>query len=106
METAPTFIELEIHPIPPDTVASAKQEVVPLIETALCDAGQAYLLNERQVAVEIEKTFPADEAIIVGLTFLAGIGIETYKFILDVLRERYEVNERSRSKRKDKKKHS
>jgi hypothetical protein len=32
----------------------------------------------------------------VGLTFLAGVGLETYKFILDVLRERFEVQERTR----------
>ncbi len=98
------MIELKVYPIPPDTIASAKQEIMPLIETAARQGAQSDLLMNGQVEVEIERTFPADEAIIVGLTFLAGIGIETYKVILEVLRERYEVKERSRSQRTRKKK--
>jgi hypothetical protein len=98
------FIELELRPIPPDTLASAKQEVLPLVAAALREAGQEQLLNDGHIQVEVEKTFPTDEAIIVGLTFLAGIGIETYKFMLDVLRERFEVKERSRGKHTHKKK--
>ena len=99
-------IELELRPIPPDTTASVKQEIMPLIETAFHQAGQPELLTNGQVEVEIERTFPTDEAIVVGLTFLAGIGLETYKVILEVLRERYEVKERSRSRRSPKEKRS
>jgi c-di-GMP-related signal transduction protein len=96
MNDAAEFIELEVRPIPPDTVASAKQDVVPLIEEALRNHGPAQLLPQQQVLVEVQRTFPTNEAIIVGLTFLAGVGLETYKFILDVLRERFEVEERTR----------
>lgn len=95
MNDAADFIELELRPIPPDTVASVKQDVVPLIEEALRNAGPAQLLPQ-QVLVEVQRTFPTNEAIVVGLTFLAGVGLETYKFILDVLRERFEVQERTR----------
>ncbi len=106
MTTPVQFVELELHPIPPDTVASAKQDVPVLIEQSLRDAGQDHLFAEQQFLVEIEKTFPTDEAIIVGLTFLAGIGIETYKFLLDVLRERYEVKEHDRKEKMRNKKRS
>lgn len=97
MSDAAEFIELELRPIPPDTVASVKQEVVPLIEQALRSHGPAQLLPQPQVLVELQRTFPTNEAIVVGLTFLAGVGLETYKFILDVLRERFEVQERTRA---------
>ena len=96
------YIELELRPIPPDTVASVKQEITSVIEQALRDAGQGQVVSSGQVEIDVERTFPVDEAIIVGLTFLAGLGIETYKFMLDVLRERYEIKERERGKRKKK----
>jgi hypothetical protein len=96
MNDAVEVIELELRPIPPDTVASVKQDVVPLIEAALRNAGASQLLSQQHVLVEVQRTFPTNEAIVVGLTFLAGVGLETYKFILDVLRERFEVQERTR----------
>jgi hypothetical protein len=91
------FAELELRPIPPDTVASAKQDVEQLIQQALRTDEQAQLLPSPQVLVDVQRTFPTNEAIIVGLTFLAGIGLETYKFVLDMLRDRFEVQERKRS---------
>jgi hypothetical protein len=100
MDSQIEYVELELRPIPPDTVASVKQEISDVIEQALRDAGQEQAASSGQIEIEVERTFPVDEAIIVGLTFLAGIGIETYKFMLDVLRERYEIKERERGKRK------
>jgi hypothetical protein len=91
------FAELELRPIPPDTVASAKQDVEQLIQQALRTDEQTQLLPSPQVLVDVQRTFPTNEAIIVGLTFLAGIGLETYKFVLDMLRDRFEVQERKRS---------
>lgn len=96
------FAELELRPIPPDTVASAKQDVEQLIQQAL--RNQAQFLPQPQVLVDVQRTFPTNEAIIVGLTFLAGVGLETYKFILDMLRERFEVQERKRSTKQPAKK--
>lgn len=98
------FAELELRPIPPDTAASATQDVEQLIQQALRNDQHAQLLPSPQVLVDVQRTFPTNEAIIVGLTFLAGIGIETYKFILDILRERFEVQERQRSTKQHAKK--
>jgi len=98
------FAELELRPIPPDTVASAKQDVEQLIQQALRNQAQAQFLPQPQVLVDVQRTFPTNEAIIVGLTFLAGVGLETYKFILDMLRERFEVQERKRSTKQPTKK--
>lgn len=69
---------------------------MPLIEQALHNAGLDQPHEHEQVQIEMEHTFPTNEAIIVGLTFMAGVGLETYKFILDVLRDRFEVQERKR----------
>lgn len=93
MET-PFVAELELRPIPPETVASTQQQIMPLIETALRDAGHADAITNGQVVVRVEQTFPVNEAIIVALTFLAGMGLEMYKFILDMLRDHYDVRER------------
>ena len=94
-------IELQLIPIPPDTIASAKQELMPLIEAALYEAGREDLLSEKQIQIEIEKTFPTDQAVIIGLTLLSGIALETYKaLILPRLKERFEVKQKSKLKRK------
>ena len=98
------FAELELRPIPPDTVASAKGDVEQVIQQALRNNKQAQCFPSPQVLFDVQRTFPTDEAIIVGLTFLAGIGIETYKFLLDILRDRFEVQERKRSTKQHAKK--
>ncbi len=71
------IIQLELTPIPPDTVASAKTELMPLIETALREAGRSDLLSDEHIQIQIEKTYPTDEVIIVGLALLSGIALET-----------------------------
>ena len=97
------IIELEVEPIPPDTIASAKSELVSLIEATLRDAGKEDLLLNRQIQVEVEKTFPTDAVIVVGLTLLTGIALETYKeLILPALRKRFKIKQKSK-KRKHKK---
>lgn len=69
MSVTPTeYIELTIQPIPPDTVSSVRAELLPTIEAALHEAGQEQLLTEGQIQVEVEQTFPTDQAIVVGLT--------------------------------------
>lgn len=100
MPQNPETVELEIKPIPPDTVASVKEELIPLVETTLREAGRENLLSDEQIQIEIEKTFPVDQAIIVGLAFLSGIALETYKaLILPKLKKRFEVKEKSRGKK-------
>ena len=90
-------IELRLIPIPPDTIASAKQELMPLIEASLHEAGRESLLSEKQIQIQIDKTFPTDQAVIIGLTLLSGIAVETYKaLILPRLKERFEVKQKSK----------
>jgi hypothetical protein len=94
-------VELELIPIPPDTIASAKEELVPLVEAALREVGREDLLSEKQIQIQIEKAFPTDQVIIVGLTLLSGIALETYKtLILPRLKERFEVKQKSKRGRK------
>ena len=97
-------IELTIQPIPPDTVSSAKVEILPIIEAALREAEQAQLLAGGEFRVEVEKTFPTDEAIIVGLALLSKVALETYKaIVLPRLKKRFQVGEKRRQKGKGKK---
>lgn len=103
MAETPEVIELELTPIPPDTIASAKAELIPLIEATLHEAGREDLLSENNIQIQVEKTFPTDAAIIVGLTLLSGIALETYKqLILPKLKERFEVRQKSKRKTKNK----
>ena len=95
-----TEIELELTPIPPDTIASAKEELLPLIKSTLRDAGRADLLSKDHLQVQIEKTFPTDAAIIVGLTLLSGVALETYKsLLLPRLKKRFEVKQKPKARR-------
>ena len=94
-------VELELTPIPPDTVASAKADIIPYIDKILQENGQAQLLSGGELELEVEKTFPWDGVIIVGLTFLSGLAVETYKIlILPKLKKRFEVKKKKQSKRK------
>jgi hypothetical protein len=102
--TEPEYIELTIQPIPPDTVSSAKADLIPTIEAALREAGQEQLLIEGQIQIEVEKTFPTDQAIVVGLMFLSGIALETYKeIVLPRLKKRFRTKQKRRGKGKRKK---
>jgi hypothetical protein len=105
MPDKPEVIELELTPIPPDTIASVKEELMPLIAATLREAGREDLLSEEHMQIQIEKTFPTDAAIIVGLTLLSGIVLETYKeLILPRLKQRFEVKEKSKDKKRKRKK--
>lgn len=93
-------IELELTPIPPDTIASGKAEVLAIIEASLREHEQAQLLSDEQIQMTVEKTFPTDAVIIVGLTFVSQLAIETYKaVILPALKQRFQVRQRSKRKR-------
>lgn len=94
-------IELELEPIPPDTIASSKAELASIIQQVLQEAGKDELLQNGEIDIQVEKTFPTDAAIIVGLTFLSGVALETYKvLILPALKKRFAVKERSKSRKK------
>ena len=103
-EDEPEYIELSIQPIPPDTVSSVRAELLPVIEDALRQAGQEQLLKEGQIQIEVERTFPTDEVIVIGFTLLSGIALETYKeIILPALKKRFRASQKRRRKGKGKK---
>lgn len=96
--------ELELEPIPPDTIASSKAEIMPLIEKTLRDSGRDDLLSEGQINIQIEKTFPNDLVILIALVLLSDIALETYKeLILPILKKRFKVKEKSKKQKKKKK---
>jgi hypothetical protein len=94
-------IELEIVPIPPDTIASGKEEILLIIESLLRDGGQGKLLDDGKVQVQVEQTFPTDEIIKIGLSLLSAAAMEAFKaLILPGLKRKFEVRQRPKSKRK------
>lgn len=94
-------IELEIRPIPPDTVSSVRGELVPLIERTLRDAGRESLLVDGEIRIDIGRPLSVDTVIVIGLTFLSQVALETYKkLLLPVLKERVEVRRKARRKKK------
>ena len=97
-ETAPERIELSIAPIPPDTLASVQAELEQEIEAALRESGHEDLLASGQIQIEVEETFPINEVITVGLTFLSGIALEVIKAtVIPRLKKRFEVKQRRKT---------
>ena len=91
------YIEMIIEPIPPDTLSSSKTDILPNIKSALQEAGQEQLLDGGQIQVEVEKTFPTDEVIVIGFTLLSGVALETYKeILLPELKSRYKAWQKRR----------
>lgn len=89
------FIELELVPVPPDTVASVKEDITPLIASILRDGGHEQLLSDGQMQVQVEQTFPTDEIIKIGVTLLSSLAIEVFKsLILPKLKSKLEVRQK------------
>jgi len=85
---------LEVIPIPPDTVASAKTEVEQLVRETLEEAGYADKISEGALELQVEKTFPTDEVIIIVVTFLTKIALKTFNgLVLPKLQKRFQVRE-------------
>jgi hypothetical protein len=97
-------IMLELIPIPPDTIASGKEEIQEFIETELRKAGVNHLLSDNHISIQIEQTFPTDQAIVVGITLLSGIALETFKtIVLPALKRKFEVKQRTQRSKKTRK---
>ena len=95
--------ELKISPVSPETVSSVKEDVRPMIELALREAGYENLLAEGQIRVNVEQTFPTDAAMMVAVTLLSKVAYDVFKeVILPKLRSRFVVEERPKSKTDDK----
>lgn len=82
MADVSTTIRLELIPVPPDTVDSAKAEVVPLIEEALREAGREDLLERGEITVEVGQTFPDAIVIPIVISVVSSIAAETYKKVV------------------------
>lgn len=98
-------IELLVAPIPPDTVATVKAEVALTIRGILEESGQANLWEDGEIKVEVEKTLPLEEQlVIVGVQLLSTVAVETFKaIVLPKLQKRFEVKKRKSKKKKAKK---
>ena len=102
-QNAPKRIELTIVPIPPDTLDSVKAELEQRIEATLREAGQESLLAEGQIQIEVERPFPTDQVIVIGVTLLSGVALETFKsVVLPHLKKWVEVKIKQARKRKGK----
>lgn len=90
-------VELTIKPIPPDTIASVKAELLPYIRSILKEQGKDNLLTDGEIVIEVEKTFPTDEIVVIGLTLLSQVALETFKtLILPKLKKRFETRQKRR----------
>ncbi len=76
------IVELELIPVSPDTVDSAKADVVPLVEEALRSVGREDLLKAGDIKVEVRQTFPTDVIITAVVTLASGVALETYKQVV------------------------
>ena len=93
--------ELELEPIPPETISSAKIELLQIIEKTLGESKQTGASSEDEIQIEVEQTFPTDAVIVVVITFLTQVALESYKTILlPKLKKRFKVRRRTRRKHK------
>ena len=89
--------EVEVAPIPPDTVATVQLEVEKYIADGLREKGQHDLLESQQIAVTVEETFPGAEVVHLLFTLSGGIAIETFRqVILPWLKRKYETRHKSK----------
>jgi len=94
------IIELAIRPIPPDTVASIKEEILSEIEAVLKEKGQEKLLVGEDLKPEVEKTFPIDQIVILVIKAATPIAVwAVNEIVIPKLREKYGVDRKKRSDR-------
>jgi hypothetical protein len=97
-------IELEITPIPPDTISSTREELAPTIEDALRKAGHDNLLKQAQIEIRVEKTFPTSIVVVAIVNLFSKMAFEVFKqIILPELKRHYEIKYKSREVGKDEK---
>jgi hypothetical protein len=77
-DSHPRIIELELAPIPPYTVDSAKDELLPLIQEALRDAGASDLLTNGEIQVEVRQTFPTSIVIDIAITIGSEVAFRVF----------------------------
>lgn len=77
-DSHPQIIELELAPIPPYTVDSAKDELLPLIQAALRDAGEEDLLTSGEIKVEVRQTFPTSIVIDIAIAIGSEVAFRVF----------------------------
>lgn len=101
MDESNDTTEFAIVPIPPDTLSSTKDDLIPYIEQALRAAGYDNLLADEQIRLEIEQTFPVDATVMLGITALSRMAEEAFRqVILPALKRRYGVEEKLSNRKK------
>jgi hypothetical protein len=88
---------VELVPIPPKTVAMVQLEVEEYIAEGLRNHGKQDLLDNQQITVAVEETFPGAEVVHVLFTLGGGIALETFRqVILPWLKKKYETRHKSK----------
>ena len=91
-------IEVIAAPLPPDTVASIETELPHKIKTALQTADREQLLTKGEMQINIEKTFPTDDAVVLVFRLASEVAFETYKeIVLPNLKTDYKVLQKRRT---------
>jgi hypothetical protein len=96
-------IELVIEPIPPETVDDIKRALEPLIRQSLETTGQADLLDNADITLDLERTFPADAAVTALFYLASGIALKTFEAtLLPEIQRRFQARLKGRKRRSTK----
>jgi len=84
MSEQPYVLKVEVTPTPANkrNIAAAQQRLVANIKGAVQKRGDEQLLNEQRIKIEPLKGFPTDPVMVVFVTFLTQIALESYKEML------------------------
>jgi len=87
------YMEFLVAPIPPDTVATVKSEIVPFTRQILEESGQAGLWDEGKIQVEVEKALSLEEElVVVGIQLLTTLAAKAFEtLVLERWKERFEL---------------
>ena len=96
----PQSVELlTLEPIPPDTVASMRAELMPTIEMALRQNNKESLLENNEISLEMEHTFPTDQIVVVVAVMITTMAVKVFEeIILPELKKKYRVLRKHRGK--------
>lgn len=94
---SPQAVQIQLTPFPPDNASSIRAELIPLVETALAQRGHTGLLENGQIRIDVEETFPTAEVIDAVIMFGSAAALEVFKeIVLPILRQRFGVRIRDR----------
>lgn len=75
-------IELIVEPVPPDTLDDVKAALEPLVRASLLASGQAHLLDEGHILIDLERAFPTDAAVTALFYLAGGMALKTFEATL------------------------